>query len=123
MIRGLAITGDVFWIVALALMASFTLAAWRRIPADAQVPVLWKGMTATARLPRWAALLTVPVVAFLIGCWLQIESRATGLDLQAAMILVGIRASLAPMLMLLHMGRIQKTLAILADEGGLTPPK
>lgn len=123
MIHGLSIAGDVFWIIALALMASFTLAAWRRIPADAQVPVLWKGMTATARLPRWAALLILPMVAFWIGTWLKLESRSTGLDLQGAVIGLGVRATLAPLLMLLHVGRVQKALAILEAEGVLGPPK
>ena len=123
MIRGLAITGDVFWIVALALMASFTLAAWKRIPADAKVPVLWKGLTPTARLPRWAALLTLPVLAFLIGAWLQVESRSRGLDVTGAVIGLGVRLTLAPLFALLHMGRVQKALQILDAEGGLTPPK
>lgn len=123
MIRGLYIAGDVFWIVALALMASFTLAAWKRIPADAAVPVLWKGMVATLRLPRWAALLILPVVAFLIGVWLQVESRSPGLDLQGAVIGLGVRATLAPLLLVLHIGRVQKTMSILAAEGSLGPPR
>jgi hypothetical protein len=123
MIQGLYITGDVFWIVALGLMASFTFAAWKRIPADTGVPVLWKDRVATRRLPRWAALLSLPVVAFLIGAWLQLESRSSGLELQPAVILLGIRATLAPVLMLLHMGRVQKALAILAAEGALKPLK
>ena len=42
MIRAISIGGDVLWILALALMASFTLAVWKRIGADARVPVLWK---------------------------------------------------------------------------------
>jgi|GEM_PF-645706 len=123
MIRGLAITGDVFWVVALALMASFTLAAWKRIPADARVPVLWKGLTPTYRLPRWAALLTLPVLAFLIGAWLQVESRSRGLDATGAVIGLGVRMTLAPLFALLHMGRIAKALQILDAEGGLTPPR
>lgn len=59
MVHGLSIAGDIFWIIALALMASFTLAAWRRIGAETSVPVLWKGMTATLRAPRAVALLTL----------------------------------------------------------------
>ena len=123
MLRGLYIAGDVFWIVALALMASFTLAAWKRIPADASVPVLWNGMIASRRLPRWAALLLLPVVSFLVGAWLQVESRSPTLDLQGAVILLGIRATLAPLLMILQIGRVQKALAILEAEDGLGPRK
>lgn len=123
MIRGLAITGDVFWIVALAVMASFTLAAWKRIPAEARVPVLWKDTTPTVRWPRWAALLTLPVVAFLIGAWLQVESRSRGLDMAGAFIGLFVRLTLAPLFALLHLGRVQKALMILDGEGGLTPPR
>lgn len=123
MLRGLYIAGDVFWIVALALMASFTLAAWKRIPADASVPVLWNGMIASRRLPRWAALLLLPVASFLVGAWLQVESRSPTLDLQGAVILLGIRATLAPLLMVLHIGRVQRALAILEAEDGLGPRK
>ena len=123
MMRGLAITGDVFWIVALAMMASFTLAAWRRIPADASVPVLWRAGGVISRLPRWAALLLIPTVAFVIGAWLQVASRAPDLDLTGEVICLGVRVSLAPLFVLLHMGRVQKALAFLADEGVLGPPR
>jgi hypothetical protein len=122
-IRGLAIAGDVFWIVALALMASFTLAAWRRLSADAQVPVLWRGKAVVARLPRWAALTALPLAAFAIGVWLQIASRSPGLDLMGAVICLGVRVSLAPLFALLHMGRVQRALEIMADEGALGPPR
>ena len=123
MIFALTIAGDVFWILALALMASFTLATWKRIPAGAGVPVLWTGLSATRRLPRWAALITLPVAAFLIGAWLQIESRSPGLDLTGALIILGVRATLAPLLAVLHLGRVQKALAILEAEDGLSPPR
>lgn len=123
MIRGLAIAGDAFWIVAMALMASFTLAAWKRIPADAKVPVLWSGQTVTRRAPRWLALLALPVVAFLIGAWFQVISRAPDMDLAGALIGLGVRVSLAPLLVLLHLGRVQKALQFLEAEDGLKPPR
>ncbi len=123
MIHGLSIAGDIFWILALALMASYTLAAWRRIPADAGVPVLWSGPAVTRRAPRWAALLTLPVVAFLLGAWLQIVSRSPNLDLAGAVIGLGVRATLAPVLALLHLGRVQKALQFLEAENGLKPPR
>jgi len=123
MIQGLSIAGDVFWILALALMASFTLAAWKRIPADAKIPVLWKGVTATVRAPRPVALLALPVLAFLIGAWLKVESRSVGLDLTGAVIGLGVRVSLAPLFALLHIGRVQKALQILEAEGALGPPR
>lgn len=123
MIQGLSIAGDVFWILALALMASVTLATWKRIPAGASVPVLWKAAVATVRAPRWAALLTLPVIAFAIGVWLQVESRDPGLDLTGALVVLGVRATLAPLAAVLQLGRLQKALAILEAEGALGPPR
>ncbi|ATQ44690.1 hypothetical protein [Caulobacter mirabilis] len=123
MVHALSLAGDVFWILALALMASFTLAAWKRIPGDAKVPVLWKGMTATVRAPRAAALLTLPILAFAIGIWLKLESRGAGLDLENAVIGLLVRVTLAPLFALLHIGRVHKALAILDAEGGLGPAR
>ncbi|MES2035033.1 MAG: hypothetical protein V4466_12730 [Pseudomonadota bacterium] len=123
MIHGLSIAGDVFWILALALIASFTLAAWKRLPADVSVPMLWKGMTATIRAPRPVALLTLPILAFLIGLWLKVESRSIGLDVTGALIGLGVRVTLAPLFALLHVGRVQKALQILEAEGALGPPR
>jgi hypothetical protein len=123
MVLGLSIAGDVFWIVALAIMASFTLAAWKRIPADAAVPVLWKGATPTLSLSRPLALLTLPVIAFVVGLWLKYESATAGLDLIGALIGLGVRVTLAPLFALLHIGRVQKALVSLEAEGGLTPPR
>ena len=123
MIRAISIGGDVLWILALALMAAFTLAAWKRIPAGAGVPVLWKAAVPLARAPRWAALLALPVVAFAIGAWLQVESREPGRDLTGALVVLGVRATLAPLFALLHLGRVQKALAIMDAEGALGPPR
>lgn len=123
MVHALSIAGDVFWILALALMASFTLAAWKRIPAGSAVPVLWKDKTVTARAPRVVALLTLPVLAFAIGIWLKLESRGVDLDLQGAIIGLLVRVTLAPLFALLHIGRTHRTLAIMEAEGTLGPAR
>jgi KUP system potassium uptake protein len=123
LIRAISIGGDALWILALAMMASFTLAAWKRIGADARVPVLWKAGAPLARAPRWAALLALPLLAFAIGAWLQVESRQPGRDLAGALVVLGVRATLAPLFALLHLGRVQKALAILEAEGALRPPR
>ena len=75
------------------------------------MPVLWKGMTPTLRVPRAVALLTLPALAFVIGVWLKIESRALTLDLAGATITLGVRVALAPLFALLQIGRVQKALA------------
>lgn len=123
MVHGLSIAGDVFWIIALALMASFTLAAWRRIGSGVPVPVLWNGLTATMRAHRAIALLTLPVVAFLVGIWLKFASGAASLDLMGALVTLGVRVTLAPLVALLQIGRVQKALAILEAENALPPPR
>lgn len=123
MIRAISIGGDALWILALAMMASFTLAAWKRIGADARVPVLWKAGAPLARAPRWAALLALPLLAFATGAWLQVESRQPDRDLAGALVVLGVRATLAPLFALLHLGRVQKALAILEAEGALRPPR
>jgi hypothetical protein len=123
LIRAISIGGDALWILALAMMASFTLAAWKRISADARVPVLWKAGAPLARAPRWAALLALPLLAFAIGAWLQVESRQPDRDLAGALVVLGVRATLAPLFALLHLGRVQKALAILEAEGALRPPR
>lgn len=123
MVHALSIAGDVFWILALALMASFTLAAWKRIPAAVGVPVLWKGMTATVRAPRVVALLTLPLIAFAIGVWLKVESRGVDLDLTGAIIGLLVRITLAPLFALLHIGRVHKALAIMDAEDSLGPAR
>ncbi len=123
MIRAISIGGDVLWILALALMASFTLAAWKRIGAGVRVPVLWRAGAPLLRAPRWAALLALPLITFAIGAWLQVESREPGRDLTGALVVLGVRATLAPLFAILHLGRVQKTLAMLEVEGALPPPR
>ena len=123
MIRAFSIGGDALWILALAMMASFTLAAWKRIGAGVRVPVLWRAGAPLLRAPRWAALLALPLLAFAIGAWLQVESRQPDRDLAGALVVLGVRATLAPLFALLHLGRVQKALAILEAEGALRPPR
>lgn len=121
MVHGLSYAGDVFWILGLALVSALSWGAWKRIPAEAKVPVAWKGDTPTARAHRLPALWLVPVLAFAIGVWLKFESRAPGIDLNGALIALGVRATLAPLIAVLHMGQIRRALATLEAEGALGP--
>lgn len=113
MINGLSIAGDVFWIVALALMASFTLTVWKRVGPGARVPVLWRGGVATILASRALALLPVPVIAFVAGLWLKAESGAAHLDMTGALVILGIRLTLAPLVALLQITRLQKALSLM----------
>ena len=121
MIQTLSIVGDVFWILCLALMSSLSWSAWKRVASDTQVPVAWKGETASVRAHRLPALWLVPALAFAAGVWLKFESRAPGIDLDDALIALGVRLTLAPLLAVLHMSQVRRALATLDAEGQLKP--
>jgi len=119
MIPTLSFVGDAFWILGLALISALSWGAWKRIPVGTKIPVAWKGEAVAARAHRLPALWLVPVLAFALGVWLKFESRAPGIDLNGALIALGVRATLAPLIAILHMSQIRRALATLADEGHL----
>ncbi|WGM37216.1 hypothetical protein [Caulobacter sp. NIBR1757] len=119
MIQGISIAGDVFWILALAVMSSMSWATQKRIPAGTSVPVAWRGDQVLVRAPKWAALWLLIAVAFAIGGWMKVESRAPDLSLNGAWIWLGVRLTLAPLLATLHLSQIRKGLETLDREGRL----
>lgn len=121
MIETLSIIGDVFWILALAMMASLSWASWKRIDPGTAVPVAWKDDQVAVRAHRLPALWLVPALAFAAGAWLKFESRETGIDLDGAILTLGVRATVAPLIAVLHMGQVRRALRTLDDEGQLRP--
>ena len=121
MIHILSILGDAFWILALALMSALSWSAWKRIAPATTVPVAWKGEAVSARAHRLPALWLVPVLAFAVGVWLKFQSRAPGLDLDGALIALGVRLTLAPLTAVLHMSQVRRALVALEAEGQLKP--
>lgn len=121
MIHVLSIVGDVFWILALALMCSLSWSVWKRVGPETRVPVAWKGAEVSLRVHRLAALWLLPTLAFAVGVWLKFESRAGGLDLEGALIALGVRVTLAPLLAVLHLSQVRRALATLEAEGQLKP--
>lgn len=119
MIQGLSIAGDVFWILALAIMFSMSWAAQKRIPAGTSTPVAFRGHEVLVRAPKWAALWAVPAVAFLLGGWLKFQSYAGDLTLNEAWIWLGVRLTVAPLLATLHLTQVRKGLEALDREGRL----
>jgi hypothetical protein len=118
-IHGISIAGDVFWILALAIMTSMSWAARKRIPSDLSVPVAWQGETVILRAPKWAALWLVPVIAFAVGAWLKIESRDVDLTLNGALIWLGVRLTVAPLFAVFHLTQVRKGLETLDREDRL----
>ena len=119
MIQTLSFVGDAFWILGLALISALSWGAWKRIGPQTRVPVAWKGEVVSARAHRLPALWLVPVLAFILGVWLKFESRAPGIDLNGALIALGVRATLAPLIAVLHMSQIRRALVVLEGEGQL----
>ena len=119
MIHVLSILGDAFWIMALALICSLSWSAWKKIPAGTTVPVAWKGAVATTRTHRFPALWLVPILAIAAGVWLKFESRAPGLELDGALIALGVRLTLAPLAAVLHLSQVRRALVSLDAEGQL----
>ena len=119
MIQGLSIAGDVFWILALAIMFSMSWAAQKRIPAGLSVPVAFREGEVTLRAPKWAALWAVPGLAFALGGWLKFESYAGDLTLNEAWIWLGVRLTVAPLLATLHLSQVRKGLEALDREDRL----
>lgn len=122
MIHTLSIIGDVFWILCLALMSALSWSAWKRIAAQTPVPIIWKGDVVTVRAHRLPALWLVPVLAFAAGVWLKFESRAPGISLDDALIAMGVRLTVAPLVAVLHMNQVRRAMITLEDEGALGPP-
>jgi hypothetical protein len=118
-IQGLSIAGDVFWILALAIMFSMSWAAQKRVPAGLSVPVAFRDNEVTVRAPKWAALWAVPVLAFALGGWLKVESYAPDLTLNSAWIWLGVRLTVAPLLATLHLTQVRKGLEALDREDRL----
>ncbi len=123
MIQTLSFIGDAFWILGLALVSALSWGAWKRIPVGTKVPVAWKGEVVSVRAHRLPALWLVPVLAFALGVWLKFESRAPGIDFNGALIALGVRATLAPLIAILHMSQVRRALLALEDEGALGPSR
>jgi hypothetical protein len=119
MIHALSIAGDVFWILALGIMASMSWAAQKKIPPGLSIPVAWRGETVLVRAPKVLALWLILAVCFLLGAWLKFESRAPDLTSNGAIIWLGVRVTLAPLLAVLHLSQVRKALETLEREGAL----
>jgi len=113
----LGAVGDILWILALSVMAGASRVAWGKIGKDVRVPVLWTIGGATAwRAPRWLALTLLPTIAFLLSLYLLLGSREGGMS-AAAVAMLGVRATLAAIFAVVHLGQVRRALNQLAAEG------
>jgi hypothetical protein len=97
-----AYAGDALWVLALSVMFSASLAAWRQTAGRDSVPFLG------GQARREAAIWLLPAASFAASLWLAIRARGT--DDEAALIVFGVRAVSAPLLALLHLRWLARTL-------------
>ena len=110
--------GDAVWILALALMAGASRAAWNRMDADTLVP-LQPGAPRSPRLRRNIALSAAPATAFLPSLFLVAGVRSLGLTPEMALILFGVRIVQTTHTTHTLLGWLRAVLAQLKTEGAL----
>ncbi|THD57894.1 hypothetical protein [Phenylobacterium sp.] len=112
--------GDALWIVALAIMAAASREAWKRMDADTRVPmVLRRDGSPAFRAMRDVALAAPPAVAFAVSLFLVAGVRNLAMDADEALILFGVRATLAALFALAHLRWLKAAMAQLEAEGAL----
>lgn len=116
----LSIAADTLWIIALAIMASTTRTAWRRMSRETKVPMMFRqdGQPSGWRLRRDVGLILPVALAFLFGAVLLWGHRSVT-EPSYDVIFFGLRATLAAMLALMHMQWLKAALAALDAEGEL----
>lgn len=118
----LGIVGDALWIVSLAIMAGASHRAWRRVPTTTKMPLQFaRDGRAMMRVPRHVALLLIPGIAFLISLMLMWQNRQMVPGGPDALVLFGIRATLAGVFALYHLRWLEAAMAQLDQEGALRP--
>jgi hypothetical protein len=113
----LAILGDILWILALSIMAGASRVAWAKIGKGIPVPMIWSPAGKTLwRAPRLVALTLLPTAAFLLSLYLLAISREP-VSLTFAVILLGVRATVASVLAMIHLAQVRRGLNQLGAEG------
>jgi hypothetical protein len=115
MLTALHYLADGLWILAMALIASTSRGALKRVPAGVKMP-----MRGSVRLPRNIALGVMFGAPLLIGLGLSATSAAGGLDGQGALILFLLRVLLAGVFAVVCLTWLRGSLRTLEDEGAVS---
>ena len=118
----LSILGDAMWIVAMAMIASGSQRFWKRLPADARVPMQWT----LKRKPTWRAgkslafglTVGIPLV---FGLLLSAVARDASNTPDEVLLAFLVRAFTAPLFVLVHYAWMRAASATLEAEGALKP--
>ena len=117
----LDIAGTILWVIALGVMAGASRTGFRQVPKGVPVPMLWDNKRVVVwRAPRTIGLTLVPAIAFFAGLPLMYLAK-TAPDLDQAVIWLGVRATLAPLIAVAHLGHLRRAIQTLGAEGRLTP--
>lgn len=118
MLSALHFIADGLWIVAMALIASTSRGALKRVPAVARMPMQWdKDGKPTVRLPRNLALGVMFGLPLAIGLVLSALSLLAVRDAQSAVILFLLRTLLAGLFAVVCLTWLRGSLRTLEDEG------
>ncbi|MBU1377264.1 MAG: hypothetical protein KKE02_17450 [Alphaproteobacteria bacterium] len=122
MLTALHFIADGLWIVAMALIASTSQGALKRVPADAKMPMQWgKDGKPTWRLSRNVALGWMFGLPLVVGLGLSALSRLAVHDAQSAVILFLMRTLLAALFAVVCLTWLRGSLRTLEDEGVVIP--
>lgn len=114
------ILGNSAWIVAMALIASSSLAAWKRIVPGATVPLAFgRNGKPSWRVSRGTAFGVRIAWPFLVGAVLMLMDRINA-DTQIALLSFGMRLFLASIFPLAHAAWLGAAMRVLHDEGQLS---
>src|SRR4051812_30872454 len=117
----LDIAGTVLWVIALGIMAGASRRAFNQIPKGVPVPMLWDNKRVVVwRAPRTLGLTLTIIIAFFAGIPLLYLSK-TAPNLAQQIIWFGVRATLAPLIAVAHLGHLRRAIQTLGAEGRLTP--
>jgi hypothetical protein len=118
----LSYAGDVLWIVVMAIIASTSRAALKRIPPGTRMPMQWSVTRKPSwRAPRDAAFTLMIGLPFVVGLLLLFAGRTAPDSPDEALIIFLVRASVAPLMALIHLIWLRLALKTLDDEGVLKP--
>jgi len=113
------VLGNSAWIVAMALIASMSLGAWKRIKAGAQVPLTFgRDGKPNRRVSRGTAFGVRVGWAFLVGAVLMAMDRFNK-DTNIVLLSFGMRVFLASIFPLVHMTWLKAAMNVLDEEGQL----
>ena len=98
----LSYAADALWVIALTIMFSASRSAWGETAGREKLAFLG------GQAPRAVALWMLPVASFAVSLWLVLRAREAAGDM--AVIVFGVRATMAALLALLHLRWVSQAL-------------